>query len=108
MRTPAENPEGYRASCLPCDAKELESSLLLLHGMRDDNVHPSNTLQMAKALQDADIPFEMQLFADSDHSIASPGYRSAKWSFLLDRLGVQSAPVIEAPVVAPEGEEIAP
>lgn len=87
MRTPAENREGYEAACLPCGAKDLRAELLLLHGMVDDNVHPSNTLQLAKALQEADIPFEMQLFPTSDHGIRAPAYRSAKWSFLLDRLG---------------------
>ena len=103
MRTPAENREGYESACLPCAATSLKSELLLLHGMRDDNVHPSNTLQLAKALQDADVPFEMQIFPDSDHGIASPAYRSAKWSFLLDRLGLLASPVIEAPV-EPIGE----
>jgi dipeptidyl-peptidase-4 len=101
MRTPEENREGYDAACLPCAAKDLSGALLLLHGLQDDNVHPSNTMQLAKALQDADIPFEMQVFPDSDHSIASRAYRSAKWGFLLGRLGLLDSPVIEAPV----GEE---
>ena len=87
MRTPAENRDGYDAACLPCRAKDLRGSLLLLHGLVDDNVHPSNALQLAKALQDADIPFEMQLFPTSDHGIRAPAYRSAKWSFLLSHLG---------------------
>ncbi len=102
MRTPGENPQGYDASCLPCRAKELSGELLLLHGMVDDNVHPSNTLQMAKALEDADIPFQMLVFPTSDHGIGSPMYRSAKWSFLLDRLGpVQPAPLPPAPPAEP-------
>ena len=88
MRTPQENPEGYKAACLPCRAADLRTGLLLLHGMVDDNVHPANTMQMAKALQDADIPFEMLIFPTSDHGIHAPMYRSAKWSFLLRRLGV--------------------
>ena len=99
MRTPEENREGYEASCLPCRAKDLRAGLLLLHGLVDDNVHPSNTMQFAKALQEADIPFEMQVFPTSDHGIRAPAYRSAKWSFLLDRLG----PV--HPDAAPAGQE---
>ena len=102
MRTPAENPEGYDASCLPCRAKDLSAELLLLHGLVDDNVHPSNTLQMAKALQDADVPFEMLIFPASDHGIGSPMYRSAKWSFLLERLGPTQ------PVRLPRAEPDAP
>jgi dipeptidyl aminopeptidase/acylaminoacyl peptidase len=55
---------------------------------------------MAKALQDADTPFEMLIFPTSDHGIHAPMYRSAKWSFLLRRLGVLDAPVPRT--VAPE------
>jgi acetyl esterase/lipase len=81
-------------------AADLRTGLLLLHGMVDDNVHPANTMQMAKALQDADIPFEMLIFPTSDHGIHAPMYRSAKWSFLLRRLGVLD---VAAPrTVAPE------
>ncbi|MFM1829845.1 MAG: Prolyl tripeptidyl peptidase precursor [Planctomycetota bacterium] len=91
MRTPNENPDGYRAACLPCDAAELQGHLLLVHGLEDDNVHPSNTLQLAKALQDADIPFDMLIFPDADHSVGAPAYRSARWSFLFSRLGMGDA-----------------
>ena len=102
MRTPVENPQGYAAACLPCRAAELRTGLLLLHGMVDDNVHPANTLQLAKALQDQDIPFEMLIFPTSDHGIHSPMYRSAKWSFLLERLGpVQPARLPPAPQPEP-------
>jgi dipeptidyl-peptidase-4 len=98
MRTPTENPEGYAAADLPSRAKDLRASLLLMHGMVDDNVHPSNTFQLAKGLQDADVPFEMLIFPTSDHGIASPAYRSAKWSFLLQGLGPVEAPEVEAEV----------
>ena len=67
-------------------ARNLKGNLLLVHGMVDDNVHPSNTFQMAHVLQSADIPFEMQLFPTSGHGIGSPAYRSAKWSFLQEHL----------------------
>jgi dipeptidyl-peptidase-4 len=98
MRTPVENPEGYAAADLAARARELQSSLLLLHGMVDDNVHPSNTFQLAKALQDADVPFEMQIFPSADHGIGSPAYRSAKWSFLVQGLGPLDAPESDAEV----------
>ena len=102
MRTPSENPEGYAAANLSASAKDLRASLLLMHGMVDDNVHPSNTFQLAKALQDADVPFEMLIFPASDHGIASPAYRSAKWSFLMQQLGPVETPVAE-PDVVPAG-----
>ena len=86
MRTPDENRAGYNAGSAVRQAKKLKGHLLLVHGMVDDNVHPSNTFQMAEVLQGADIPFEMQLFARSGHGIGSPAYRSSKWSFLQEHL----------------------
>lgn len=86
MRTPQENPEGYDAGSAVKLAGKLEGALLLLHGMQDDNVHPSNSFQMAQKLQDADIPFEMQIFPNATHGIPSAAYRSAKWSFLQKHL----------------------
>jgi len=87
MRTPQENAEGYDAGSAVKLADRLEGALLLLHGMQDDNVHPANTFQLARKLQDADIPFEMQIFPDATHGIPSAAYRSAKWSFLQEHLG---------------------
>ena len=90
MRTPAENREGYDAGSAVKLAGRLEGALLLLHGMQDDNVHPSNTFQMAAKLQDADIPFQMQLFPNATHGIRSAAYRSSKWSFLQEHLDAAS------------------
>ena len=78
--------EGYDAGSAVRLAENLEGDLLLLHGMRDDNVHPSNTFQMAAKLQDRDIPFEMIMFPTATHGIGSAAYRSGKWSFLQKHL----------------------
>ena len=86
MRTPEENLENYDASSCVELAKNLEGRLLLLHGMVDDNVHPSNSWQLVDKLQGLDIPFEMLFFPNSAHGIWSPASRSAKWSFLVDEL----------------------
>ena len=86
MRTPEENRKGYDAGSAVRLAENLEGDLLLLHGMRDDNVHPSNTFQMAARLQDRDIPFEMIMFPTATHGIGSAAYRSSKWSFLQKHL----------------------
>ena len=87
MRTPKENAEGYDAGSAVKLATKLKGDLLFLHGMEDDNVHPSNTFQMAAKLQDQDIPFEMILFPTATHGIGSAAYRSSKWSFLQEHLG---------------------
>ncbi|MFI5531056.1 prolyl oligopeptidase family serine peptidase [Kitasatospora sp. NPDC051853] len=50
---PQENPEGYAADCLVDDAPALTRPLLLVHGLADDNVHPSHTLLLSEALHAA-------------------------------------------------------
>ena len=104
MRTPKENPEGYDAGSAVQLAATLKSHLLLIHGLVDDNVHPSNTLQMAKAMQDAEVPFEMMLFPDSDHGIGSPAYKAKAWWFLAEHLGLLRE-VAEHKITAPAASD---
>ncbi|MDH6575789.1 prolyl oligopeptidase family serine peptidase [Kitasatospora sp. MAP5-34] len=53
---PQDNPEGYQADCLIPDAPALTRPLLLIHGLADDNVHPSHTLLLSEALTRAGRP----------------------------------------------------
>ncbi|MGV9271533.1 prolyl oligopeptidase family serine peptidase [Kitasatospora sp. NPDC003701] len=53
---PQHNPEGYAADCLIDDAPSLTRPLLLIHGLADDNVHPSHTLLLSQALTRAGRP----------------------------------------------------
>ncbi|MER5640484.1 prolyl oligopeptidase family serine peptidase [Kitasatospora sp. NPDC002227] len=53
---PQENPEGYQADCLVDDAPNLTRPLLLIHGLADDNVHPSHSLLLSEALTKAGRP----------------------------------------------------
>jgi dipeptidyl-peptidase-4 len=92
MRTPQENPEGYDFGSCVRRAGDLKGKLLLVHGMVDDNVHPTNVFQLADALQSRNIPFEMMLFPRAGHGIMSPAHESVKWSFLVRHLGLMPAP----------------
>ncbi len=56
---PQENPEGYAADCLVDDAASLDRPLLLIHGLADDNVHPSHTLLLSQALTGAGRPHSL-------------------------------------------------
>ena len=98
MRTPQENAEGYDAGSAVKLATGLKGRVLLLHGMVDDNVHPSNTFAIAQVWQASNIPFEMMLFPNADHGIGSPAYESAKWSFILRNFGMWSQAPLGAPV----------
>nr|BFD90143.1 prolyl oligopeptidase family serine peptidase [Kitasatospora sp. Xyl93] len=53
---PQDNPEGYADDCLITDAPGLSRPLLLIHGLADDNVHPSHTLLLSQALTRAGRP----------------------------------------------------
>lgn len=69
MRTPRENPEGYKASSVLTEASKLRGRLLLIHGSADDNVHVQNSMDLMTRLVDANIPFDMAIYTDKDHSI---------------------------------------
>ena len=70
MRTPQENPDGYRESAPTAFADQLEGNLLLVHGTGDDNVHPQNTVRLIEALIQADKQFDMRLYPNRTHSIS--------------------------------------
>jgi dipeptidyl-peptidase 4 len=85
MRTPQENPDGYKiGSCLEY-AKNLKGDLLIVHGMVDDNVHPNNTFQLIDLLQQADLPFEIMLYPNFDHGVGG-NYSALRWRFLRKHL----------------------
>jgi len=68
MWIPQENAEGYDAGSAMAYADRLEGSLMLYYGTADNNVHPSNTLQMIAALQEAGKSFEVQVGPDRGHT----------------------------------------
>ena len=48
--------------------EDLEGDLMLFFGTADNNVHPSNTLQLIAALQGAGKHFEVQVEPDRGHA----------------------------------------
>jgi dipeptidyl-peptidase-4 len=72
MRTPGNNPDGYRDSSPRTSAARLQGKLLLIHGGFDDNVHPQNTNQFAYALQMAGKPFRLMIYPKARHGVTEP------------------------------------
>ncbi len=70
--TPRANKQGYDAGSAVVLADRLKGRLMLYYGTADDNVHPSNTLQLVQALQRAGKSFELQVGPDAGHSSISP------------------------------------
>ena len=67
MRTPQENAAGYDAGSVMRYAQALKGRLLLYYGTADNNVHPSNTLQLIQALQREGKSFDLQVGPDQGH-----------------------------------------
>jgi dipeptidyl-peptidase-4 len=85
MQTPAENAEGYDAGSCNKIANQLKGKLLLVHGLIDDNVHPANTWQLSKALNDADKRFQMMIYPEFQHGVGST-YSALRWEFFHEHL----------------------
>jgi dipeptidyl-peptidase-4 len=73
MWIPQENKDGYEGGNDMNFAKDLRGRLLIYYGTADNNVHPSNSLQLIRALQQAGKSFEVQVGPDQPHSGVSQG-----------------------------------
>ena len=84
MRTPQENPEGYRRSAPVNFAADMKGKLLLVHGTGDDNVHFQNSVRLANALQAAGKQFQFMAYPDRTHSISGGRTSVHLFSMLTD------------------------
>lgn len=66
-----ENLEGYELTSIMKHAPNLEGKLMIYYGTSDNNVHPSNSLQLIQALQKANKSFEVQVGPDRGHTAVS-------------------------------------
>jgi len=83
MWIPQENKEGYDAASLMTHVKNLKGRLMLFYGTADNNVHPSNTLQLIQALQRAGKSFEVQVGPDQGHAAIN---RDRMMEFFIENL----------------------
>lgn len=88
MWTPEENKAGYDAGNAVALAKDLKGRLLIYYGTADNNVHPSNSLQLIKALQDAGKSFEVQVGPDKGHTAVNA---DRMMEFFIDALRPEAA-----------------
>ncbi len=68
MWLPQENTAGYDAGSAMTYADRLQGDLMLYYGTADNNVHPSNMMQLITALQRAGKSFQVQVGPDRGHS----------------------------------------
>lgn len=69
MRTSKENPNGYHDNSPIYFANRLRGKYLLVHGGADDNVHLQNSMEMSRALIEANKQFDTYIYPNKAHGI---------------------------------------
>jgi dipeptidyl-peptidase-4 len=72
MWIPQENAQGYDKGSAMSYADVLHGRLMLYYGTMDNNVHPTNMMQLISALQRAGKSFDVQVGPDMGHSGLNP------------------------------------
>lgn len=67
MGHPAANRAGYRAGSPVYDVATIQAPLLILHGDKDDRVHPKQSAQLVEALKRESKAFEYFLYEGEGH-----------------------------------------
>ena len=89
MWLPDENKIGYEAGSAMTYAKDLKGRLMLYYGTADNNVHPSNMMQLIAALQSAGKSFDLQVGPDRGHSGINP---DRMMEFFIESLIMKAGP----------------
>lgn len=84
-----ENLAGYENGSAMKYAPDLKGRLMLFFGTADNNVHPSNTLQLAQALNRAGKSYDMMVGPDQGHTALN---FSRTWEYFIDALITGSRP----------------
>jgi dipeptidyl-peptidase 4 len=66
---PQANAAGYEATSVLPYAKNLKGSLLVMHGMADDNVLFLNSTKLFRKLQDLNKPFDVMVYPGAKHGL---------------------------------------
>lgn len=90
MWIPQENAEGYTKGSAMTYAKDLKGRLLIYYGTADNNVHPNNSMQLIKALQQAGKSFEVQVGPDAGHTGVN---NQRMMEFFIENLVMKISPV---------------
>lgn len=80
MSTPQLNKKGYDTGRVMTHVKNLKGKVQILHGMVDDNVHPTNAFQLIDALDRADLSYESRFWPNGGHGLGR-GRSKTIWDF---------------------------
>ncbi len=84
MKTPRENPNGYKKSSVIGAAKNLSGKLLIIHGALDNNVHAQNPIQFIFELQKAGKQFDFMIYPTQRHGVASQAQQKHLYQMMTD------------------------
>jgi len=101
----AGNEKGYEASSPLFAAKDLQGSLLLAHGISDDNVHVQNTYDLVEALNAAGKDYRLYLYPQKKHGISGDEVQFHLRSMMLRFFEETLGPAPQAPAQADPGPE---
>ena len=68
---PDEHPDVYERNAIVADAPNLQGSMLLIHGLADDNVFVTHTLRLSTALFEAGKRHELVVIPNATHMTRS-------------------------------------
>ncbi|MCX6164364.1 MAG: prolyl oligopeptidase family serine peptidase, partial [Ignavibacteriae bacterium] len=75
MRTPKENPDGYKEGSVINYVDLFKNKFLIVHGSADDNVHFQNTMDFVNAMITANKYYEMLVYPNRNHFMLGPNMR---------------------------------
>jgi dipeptidyl aminopeptidase/acylaminoacyl peptidase len=70
-----EDPAAYRRMSPASFIKRAKTPTLILHGGEDENTHPTNSMELAKALKTLDVPHRFFVYPREGHGMNEPIHR---------------------------------
>lgn len=86
MRTPKENPDGYKQNSPLPYVNKIKGNYLLVFGSADDNVHPQNSMELITDLVDANVKFQLMVYPNKNHGIYGGNTRLHLYTKMTDFL----------------------
>jgi dipeptidyl-peptidase-4 len=81
---PQENPKGYELSSTLPWLGGLQSNLLLVHGMADDNVLFANSTKLMAEMQQRGKQFRLMTYPGGKHGLSTPAMRKHVYTLIAD------------------------
>lgn len=80
MRTPQENKASYDENAPLHYVNNIKGKYLLIHGTGDDNVHFQNSVELAEAMIQANVPFDCAYYPNKNHGISGGNTTYHLWT----------------------------